>query len=102
MDLSAIWGWLRPTLEIIMAVVNEFGVKEKSITESAGKNNKARKIAMYLMYQYSGIGNNEIGELFGGIHYSAVSKVVARLKQEMRYDKDMAYRVEKIKSYVKT
>ena len=63
---------------------------------------QARKIAMYLVYQYSGIGNNEIGELFGGIHYSAVSKAVSRLKQEMRDDNDLECLVERIKSHVKT
>ena len=88
--------------EIITAVADTYGVKEKSVTESGGKDNKARKIAMYLVYQYSGIGNNEIGELFGGIHYSAVSKAVSRLKQEMRDDNDLECLVERIKSHVKT
>lgn len=88
--------------EIITAVADTYGVKEKSVTEHGGKDNKARKIAMYLVYQYSGIGNNEIGELFGGIHYSAVSKAVSRLKQEMGDDNDLACLVERIKSHVKT
>jgi len=88
--------------KIITAVADTCGVKEEKITASGGKNNKARKVAMYLVYQYSGLGNTEIGELFGGIHYSAVSKAVTRLKQEMLHDKDLASLIEKAKSHVKT
>jgi len=88
--------------EIIALVAKTCGMQEQSVTESGGKDNKARKIAMYLVYQYSGLGNNDIGQLFGGIHYSAVSKAVARLKQDMRDDNTLASFVEKIKSHVKT
>ena len=50
----------------------------------------------------SGLGNNDVGQLFGGIHYSAGSKAVARLKKDMRDDNTLASFVEKIKSHVKT
>jgi len=88
--------------KIITAVARACGVKEETITKSGGKNNKAKKVAMYLVYRYSGLGNTEIGKLFGGIHYSAVSKSVSRLKQEMLRNKDLASLVEKVKSHVKT
>lgn len=88
--------------KIITVVADTCGVKEEIITASGGKNNKAKKVAMYLMYQYSDLGNTEIGELFGNIHYSAVSKAVTRLKQEMLRDKDLAFLIEKVKSHVKT
>ncbi len=32
----------------------------------------------------------EIGELFGGLHYGAVSKAAARLEKELSKDKDLA------------
>jgi len=88
--------------KIITAVADTCGVKEERITASRCKNNMAKKVAIYFMYQYSGLGNTEIGELFGGIHYSAVSKAVTRLKQEMLHDKDLASLIEKVKSHVKT
>jgi chromosomal replication initiation ATPase DnaA len=34
-------------------------------------------MTIYLIKRYSGLGNQEIGELFGGKHYSAVSKSAA-------------------------
>lgn len=88
--------------KIITAVADTCGVKEEIVTASGGKNNKAKKIAMYLVYQYSGLENTEIGKLFGSIHYSAVSKAVTRLKQEMLRDKDLVFLIEKVKSHVKT
>jgi REP element-mobilizing transposase RayT len=90
--------------KIIAAVADKYGVEEKKITESGAKGNIARKVAMYLVHQYSGIGNSEIGKLFGGIHYTAVSKTVARLKQEISDGKDyeLAGLLDRIKSNVKT
>lgn len=34
---------------------------------------------MYLVRRYTDVGNLKIGQLFGGIHYSAVSKAAAML-----------------------
>ncbi len=90
--------------KIIAAVADKYGVEEKRITEPGAKKNTARKIAMYLVHQYSGIGNNEIGKQFGGIHYTAVSKTVARLKQEIYDGKDYGLTdlLDRLKSNVKT
>ena len=44
----------------------------------------------------------EIGQLFGGFHYSAVSKAAARLEKELSKDKDLAKLVDRLRSNVKT
>jgi chromosomal replication initiation ATPase DnaA len=45
---------------------------------------------MYLIQRYRGVGNLEVGRLFGGVHYSAVSKASGKLKEEMASDKKLA------------
>ena len=59
---------------IIQAIAGAFAVEEDSVTEK-GKSTLPRNAAMYLMKRYSGLGNRDIGELFGGLHYSGVSKI---------------------------
>ena len=40
--------------------------------------------------------------MFGGLHYSAVSKAAARLEKELSKDKDLAKIVDRLASNVKT
>lgn len=69
--------------DIIKKVADAFGVDRDVINDKDIRNNAARKAAIYLVYRYSGLSNEEVGKIFGGIHYSAVSKVSARLKEEL-------------------
>jgi chromosomal replication initiation ATPase DnaA len=48
------------------------------------------------------IGLKEIGKVFGGLHYSAVSKAAARLERELLKDKDLAKLFDRLVSNVKT
>ena len=66
------------------------------------RNNTAKKMAIYLIKRYSGLGNQEIGELFGGMHYSAVSKSSAKLEREMAEDRNLRNLVEDVVSHVKS
>ncbi|HUT71921.1 MAG TPA: hypothetical protein VMW89_14730 [Desulfatiglandales bacterium] len=59
-------------------------------------------MAIYDIKRYSGLGNQEIGTLFGGMHYSAVSKSSARLETEMTDDNALRDLVTEIVSNVKT
>lgn len=87
--------------DILKAVALALGVRENSIRRS-GRDNTARKMAVYLIKRYSGLGNREIGEFFGGIHYSAVSKICARLQEDMGKDRKLAKSVKELMSHVKT
>lgn len=87
--------------DIIRAVSLGFKVAESSITKS-GRDNVARKAAVYLVKRYSGQSNAEIGRRFGGIHYSAVSKIYARFMQEIHADKKLENAVYQVMSHVKT
>jgi len=67
----------------IKEVAAAFGVDEDMIEGKGQRNNMARNAAIYFVQRYTGLKNEEIGEIFGGIHYSAVSKASWRLQQEM-------------------
>jgi chromosomal replication initiation ATPase DnaA len=57
-----------PPEEVIRAVAKAFGVKEGEVQSKRSRWNTARKGAMYLSQRYSGVGNVEVGKIFGGIH----------------------------------
>jgi REP element-mobilizing transposase RayT len=67
--------------EIIDIVSHHFHIKKDDITE----NNKPeqRKISLYLIKKHTGATNKAIGEVFGGITYSAVSKQYQRFTKEL-------------------
>ena len=87
--------------EIIKAVAKAFGVNEDMVREKWQRNSMARKAAIYLVQRYSGLKNEEIGEMFGGIHFSAVSKAADRLKQETAENKQVAKLVGAVNSKFK-
>ena len=62
----------------------------------------AKKVPIYLIKRYTCLDNKEIGQVFGGLHYSAVSKAAARLEKELSKDKDLAKIVDRLASNVKT
>jgi chromosomal replication initiation ATPase DnaA len=64
--------------------------KEKVITSSPYKG-----YAVYLARKHTPFTNGEIGEYFGGITYSAVTKIGTRLKERMKDD-------EKVKGEIRS
>jgi hypothetical protein len=46
--------------------------------------------------------NEEVGKLFGGLHYSAVSKTSSRLREDMAKDKKLSKIIQSIDSHFKT
>jgi chromosomal replication initiation ATPase DnaA len=87
--------------EIIKEVAKTFGIEEGEVLYR-GKQEEGRKVAVYLIQRYSGLSNRDIGELFGGIHCSSISKISMRLKDEMARNKYLDSLVKRIESNVKT
>lgn len=87
--------------EIIKAVAKVFKISGEMIKKKSVKDNSARKAAIYFTQRYSGLSNVEIGNLFGGIHFSAVSKASDRLKKDMAGDKKLSKLIEGIDSLFK-
>jgi REP element-mobilizing transposase RayT len=88
--------------EVVGLVARAFKVKEEAIRGRGGRANTARNVALYLAQRYTGLGNKAIGDLFGGIHYSAVSKASGRLREEMISDKGLSKLVDELDSHFKT
>jgi putative transposase len=91
-----------PTLEEIVGGVSKaFGVKKEGIFFGGKRLNPARNVALYLAQRYTGLGNEEIGRLFGGLHYSGVSKAAARVREAMATDRELGKIVMKLDSHFK-
>lgn len=88
--------------EILEAISDTFRVSKTQIIN--GDNSAAKKTAIYLMKKRTGATNKEIGDLFGGISYSAIAKTYQRLSEQIKGDeglKEMVERVEERLSFVK-
>lgn len=88
--------------EIVEAVAKAFEVEEKDLKNKGKRDNISRSVAIYVMQKYSGLSNEDIGRMFGGVHYSAVSKASARLREKMTGDKKLSKLVSGVISHVKT
>jgi len=80
---------------------NLLKVEEKGIKTRGVRDSMARNVAIYMAKRYCGLSNQEIGNILGGIHHSAVSKVSSRLEEMIKKDKKLNVVIEKIKSHVK-
>jgi hypothetical protein len=60
------------------------GVTEKKGMLPSGRktHDATRKAAIYFIQRYSGLSNEAIGKLFGGMHFTAISKASDRLRKE--------------------
>lgn len=80
--------------DIISSLCDQYGV---TLVEIAGdKRSEARNAGVYLLKKYTGSTNSEIGELFGGISYSAVAKIFVNFTRQMADDKELQCRIKKI------
>lgn len=71
--------------EIVQLLSKHFRVpKEKVVTSSPYKG-----YAVYLARRHTPFSNSEIGGYFGGISYSAVTKIGTRLKERMEEDREL-------------
>jgi len=78
--------------EIVTLLCDRFGI---SCEELAGnKSSKVRSTGIYLLKRYSGASNKEIGGLFGGMSYSAVTKAFQRFKKELGEDSKLRHQVQ--------
>ena len=58
-------------------------------------------MAVYLVHMYSGLVNEEIGRLFGELHYSALRKVEGRVREAMARVRGLVKIVRKLDSHFK-
>jgi putative transposase len=88
--------------EVVKVVARAFEINEEVIRGKGGRVNTARRVALYLAQRYTGLSNKAIGDIFGGIHYSAVSKASGRLREAMISDKRLSKLIGEAESHFKT
>jgi chromosomal replication initiation ATPase DnaA len=64
-------------------------------------NGESRAIAIYLMKKYTSLTNKEIGNIFGNLSYSGVSKVSRRFEKKIEKDSSLKRKIMAIMSNVK-
>ena len=69
--------------QLIERVARHYGIPRQILTNRAGPHSEARNVAIWLLRQRGGLTLREIGKLFGGIDYAAVSQRVRRLSQRI-------------------
>jgi putative transposase len=89
--------------EDIMGTVAQYF--DLSLDEFLADGKAGRDIAIYLLKSHAGMTNRQIGGLFGGISYSAVTKARQRFSVKLAKDRSLQRTVKEIRgrmSYVKT
>ncbi len=78
---------------IIQVTCSHFKVSRDDLLCGKGE---ARNIAIYLSKKNTALTNRQIGELFGNISYSAVSRVYERLSRRAVKNKELEREISKI------
>jgi putative transposase len=68
-------------LEVIRAVARNYAVPESRLLERGGYGLEARNVAMALVWERCALSLREIGQLFGGLDYSAVAQRIRRINK---------------------
>ena len=64
-------------------VLRYFGMQEKQLTGKRTGFRDERAMAMEMIYRYAAVSQAEIGNIFGGLDYTAVSRERTRLRRRI-------------------
>jgi len=73
--------------ELIDRVARHYRIASQKLVDSSAHGSQARNVAIWLLRQKGGLTLREIGQLFGGLDYAAVSQRIQRLNQQIRRQK---------------
>lgn len=82
--------------EVIEAVAKHFKADRKQLINN--RNRRQRKIAIYLLKKHTGATNKEIGEIFDGLSYSAISRSNERFQTHLQKDRKLKKEINEIES----
>ena len=71
---------------LIRFVAAGYGIEEHEITGVRGWGNRARRVCMYLLREFTDMSNAEIADRFH-VSHSAVSKACKRLREDLEHDR---------------
>ena len=92
----------RFTPEDIIALTAKAFDENESILTTKNVRNVSRNAAIYLVKKHTHLENTAIGELFGGMHYSSVSKTCTRFQLKLDIDKHLQKKINDIMPNAKT
>jgi REP element-mobilizing transposase RayT len=81
--------------DILDAVSSEFQTRQDGVV---GEKGLPRNVAIYLIKKYTDMTNREIGNMFGGLTFTAVTKVKERLQKRLTRDKALKNTLNKIET----
>jgi REP element-mobilizing transposase RayT len=71
-------------MKVVKRVAKAYGEPLDRIKEDKSYGLEARNVAMWLVWNRSGLGLRQIGEFFGGLHYSAVAQRLRRISPKLQ------------------
>ena len=95
-------GMIKEVVEpevVITGVAKALGIEKQRLTLRFG-DGVERGIAAELLYRYSDVRQREIGELLGGIDYSAVSVLRRRLRRKIADDRAAGDKYKRAEKYI--
>jgi len=81
------------TEQIIDTIASYFQLTPEEVLKDRGDY---RNIALHLMKKWTSVTNKQIGDLFGGVSFTAVSKANQRFMMRMKKDRKLRKRVDDI------
>ncbi len=79
---------------LVARVARHYGVSVNKLVQERAHGSEAHNAAMWLLWEKGGVTLREIGTLFGGLDYAAVSQRIRRTKERMRHDKKLRHTCE--------
>jgi chromosomal replication initiation ATPase DnaA len=78
---------------VVDAIAGEFKVDTGEVLR---KKAVSRNISIYLMKRHTGMSNGQIGELCGGLSYSAVAKACQGFSHQLVKDRSLREKIDGI------
>lgn len=75
--------------KILEEVSQHYQIPREELLIRKGRWNEARKIGIYLVRKHTNIELKLLAELFGGVHYSAISQIVRGIERRRLRDKEL-------------
>ena len=74
---------------LVSRVAGRYGMSVNKLLRESVYGSEARNLAMWLAWHKSGLTLREIGEMFGGLDYAAVSQRVHRIQRRAETDRKL-------------
>jgi REP-associated tyrosine transposase len=80
--------------ELVARVASHYGISMNRLLREAAYGSEARNLAIWLAWQKCGLTLREIGLLFGGMDYAAVSQRIRRIQKRAETDRKLKRTLE--------